>query len=100
SIAEEQSRIENLFELYKKLISDHQRTIKVAHEERIKQIEDEAKRRKEMHEEEIKAIERELDLLNKQEKEYDYDRRMADLREQLAYWQVRTSEQARQKVAE
>lgn len=100
SLAEEQSRVENLFDLYKKLISDQQRTIKVAYDERIKQIDEEARRKKAMHEDEIKAIEKELELLNKQEQEYDHNKRMADLREQLAYWQVRTSEDARKKVAE
>lgn len=100
SIAEEQSRIENLFSLYKRLISDQQKTIKVIHDERIEQIEEEAEKAKTAKEEEIEAIEKELDLLNKREQAYDYEQRMADLRDELAYWQVRTSEQARQKVAE
>ncbi|TCU72848.1 TP901 family phage tail tape measure protein [Tissierella praeacuta] len=100
SLAEEQSRIENLFDLYKKLISDQQRTVKNAYDERIRQIDEEAKKKKEMHEDEIKAIEKELELLNRQEDDHDYDKRMADLKEQLAYWQVRTSEDARKKVAE
>lgn len=99
-LAEEQSRVENLFELYKKLISDQQKTIKVAHDERMQQIDEEARKKKEVNEEEIKAIEAELDLLNKREQSYDHDKRMANLKEELAYWQVRTSEQARQKVAE
>lgn len=100
TLAEEQARVENLFSLYKQLISDQQRTVKVAYDERIKQIDEEARRKKEMHDEEIKAIEKELELLDRQEDEYDHDKRMADLREQLAYWQVRTSEDARKKVAE
>ena len=99
-MAEEQSRVENLFELYKKLISDQQKTIKTVHDERIQQIDEEARKKKEVNEEEIKAIEAELDLLNKREQSYDHDKRMANLKEELAYWQVRTSEQARQKVAE
>ena len=99
-LAEEQSRVENLFELYKKLISDQQKTIKTVHDERIQQIDEEARKKKEVNEEEIKAIEAELDLLNKREQSYDHDKRMANLKEELAYWQVRTSEQARQKVAE
>lgn len=99
-LAEEQSRVENLFELYKKLISDQQKTIKVAHDERIQQIEEEARKKKEVNEAEIRAIEEELDLLNRREQSYDHDKRMANLKEELAYWQVRTSEQARQKVAE
>ena len=100
SLQEEQSRIENLFELYKQLISNQQRTIKVAYDERIELIEEEAKKRKQMHEEEIAAIERELELLNRQEEKYDHDKRMNELKEELAYWQVRTSEEAREKVAE
>lgn len=100
SLQEEQARVENLFDLYKRLISDQQRTIKVAHDERISQIEEEAERRKQAQKQIIEGIEKELELLNRQEQEYDHEKRMADLREQLAYWQVRTSEQARQKVAE
>jgi TP901 family phage tail tape measure protein len=99
-LAEEQTRVENLFELYKKLISDQQKTIKTAHDKRIEQIEEEARKKKEVNEAEIKAIEAELDLLNKREQAYDHDKRMANLKEELAYWQVRTSEQARQKVAD
>ncbi|MDU5081223.1 phage tail tape measure protein [uncultured Tissierella sp.] len=100
TLAEEQSRVENLFDLYKKQISDQQRTIKEAHDKRIEQIEEEAKKKKSIHEDEIKAIEKELELLNRQEDEYDHDKKMADLKEQLAYWQVRTSEDARKKVSE
>lgn len=100
SLQEEQARVENLFDLYKRLISDQQRTIKVAHDERISQIEEEAERRKQAQKQIIEGIEKELELLDKREQEYDHEKRMADLREQLAYWQVRTSEQARQKVAE
>lgn len=108
---EEQARIENLFDLYKKQISDQQRTIKETHDNRIKQIEEESRSRikqlenessfrKKMQEDIIKGIEKELDLLNKQEQEYDHDKKMADLHEQLAYWEVRTSEDARKKVIE
>jgi TP901 family phage tail tape measure protein len=100
TLSEEQSRVENLFDLYKKQISDQQRTIKEAHDKRIEQIEEEAKKKKSIHEDEIKAIEKELGLLNRQEDEYDHDKKMADLKEQLAYWQVRTSEDARKKVSE
>lgn len=100
SLQEEQARVENLFDLYKRLISDQQRTIKVAHDERISQIEEEAERRKQAQKQIIEGIEKELELLDRQEQEYDHEKRMDDLRAQLAYWQVRTSEQARQKVAE
>lgn len=97
---EEQSRIENLFDLYKKQISDQQRIVKEAHDKRIEQIEEEANKKKAIHEDEIAAIEKELELLNRQKEEYDHDKKMADLKEQLAYWQVRTSEDARKKVAD
>ena len=100
SVEEEQTRVENLFGLYKKLISDQQKTVKTAYDERINQIEEEAKKKKSVHDEEIKAIEKELELLDRKENEYDHDKKMADLQEQLKYWQVRTSEDARKKVAE
>lgn len=100
SLQEEQARVENLFNLYKKLITDQQKTVRIVHDEKIRQIEEEANKRKTAQEDIIKGIEKELELLNRQEQEYDHEKRMADLREQLAYWQVRTSEQARQKVAE
>lgn len=100
SIQEEQSRVENLFSLYKKQISDQQKTIKYAYDERIKQIDEETNKKKSAQEDIIKGIEKELELLNRQEDEYDHDKKMADLKEQLAYWQVRTSEDARKKVAE
>ena len=100
SAEEEQSRVENLFGLYKKLISDQQKTVKTAYDKRIESIEEEAKKKKSVHDEEIKAIEKELELLDRKENEYDHDKKMADLQEQLKYWQVRTSEDARKKVAE
>ena len=100
SIDEERARVENLFGLYKKLISDQQKTVKTAYDERINQIEEEAKKKKSVHDEEIKAIEKELELLDRKENEYDHDKKMTDLQEQLKYWQVRTSEDARKKVAE
>lgn len=100
SLAEEQSRVENLFNLYSNLIKEQQKKTKDAYDERIKQIESEAKVKKEVQDDIIKGIEKELELLNRQEQEYDHDKKMADLKEQLAYWQVRTSEDARKKVAE
>lgn len=100
SIAEEQSRVENLFSLYKSLLSDQQKTIKGAHDDRIRQIEDEARIKKEAQDEVIEGIEKELQLLDRREQEYDHDKRMADLHEELEYWKVRTSEQARKRVAE
>lgn len=98
---EEQWKLdEQIFGLYKSALSEQQKAIKEAYDERIKQIEAEAKAKKAAQEEVIKGIEKELELLNRQEEEYDHDKKMADLREQLAYWQVRTSEDARKKVAD
>ncbi len=100
SIEEERNRTENLFGLYKDLIKEQQSAVKDAYDERIKQIEDESKKKKKAQEDIIKGIEEELELLDRQEDESDYEKKMAKLREDLAYWQVRTSEDARKKVAE
>jgi len=100
SIEEEYRQTEKLFGLYKELLDEQQRAIREAYDERIKQIEEEAERKKKRQEEIIDEIERELELLDRREAKYDYEKRMADLRKQLAYWSVRTSEEARQKVAE
>lgn len=85
---------------YKDSLKDLQDTIKDAYDERIQQIEDEAEAKKKAQQEIIDGIEKELDLLDRQESEYSYEQKIADLKEQLAYWSVRTSEEARQKVAE
>lgn len=100
SIEEERRRTENLFGLYKDLIKEQQSAVKDAYDERIKQIEGESKKKKKAQEDIIKGIEEELELLDRQEDESDYEKKMAKLREDLAYWQVRTSEDARKKVAE
>ena len=109
SIEDERKRTENLFGLYKGLLKDQERDLKDSHSNNIKQIESASKTRIEAIEREsklrqdaqndiIKGIEKELELLNAQEEEYDHDKKMADLHEQLAYWEVRTSEDARKKV--
>ncbi|MDR7856077.1 phage tail tape measure protein [Tissierella sp.] len=100
SLSEEQARVENLFDLYKNLISDQQKTVKDAYDDRIQQIEDESKKKKSAQEDIIKGIEKELELLDRQEDESDHEKKMAKFREELAYWQVRTSEDARKKVAD
>lgn len=97
---EEYNRTENLFNLYKQLLDEQQNEIKDAYDKRIQQIEDEASAKKSAQEDIIDGIEKELELLDKQEEEYSHDKKMADLKEQLAYWQVRTSEDARQKIAD
>lgn len=89
-----------LFDAYKDILSEQKKAIKDAYDERIQQIEDEAEAKKKAQQEIIDGIEKELDLLDRQESEYSYEQKIADLKEQLAYWSVRTSEEARQKVAE
>lgn len=98
--AEEYKRTENLFGLYKDLLDEQQKFIKDAYDERIKQIENEAKEKKKAQEEIIKGIESEEKALDRLEGEHDYANEMANLREQLAYWSVRTSEEARKNVAD
>ncbi|WP_054749955.1 phage tail tape measure protein [Ruminiclostridium josui] len=98
--AEEYKRTENLFDLYKDLLNEQQKSIKDAYDERIQQIEDEAKKKKEAQQAIIDGIEAEEKALERLEGEHDYSNEMANLREQLAYWSVRTSEEARKNVAD
>lgn len=100
SLADEQSRVENLFNLYKQLLSEEQRKIKDAYNERIDLIDEEAKRKKENLEDEKKAIQEQLDLLDRKDNERSYKQTMQGLQDELKYWQVRTSEEARKKVIE
>lgn len=98
--AEEYKRTENLFDKYKDLLNDQQKAIKDAYDERIKQIDNEAKKKKEAQQAIIDGIEDEEKALERLEGEHDYSNEMANLREQLAYWSVRTSEEARKNVAD
>lgn len=100
SLADEQSRVENLFNLYKQLLSEEQRKIKDAYNERIDLIDEEAKRKKENLEDEKKAIQEQLDLLDRKDNERSYKQTMQGLQDELKYWSVRTSEEARKKVIE
>ncbi len=97
---EEYKRTENLFDLYKDLLNEQQKSIKEAYDKRIQQIEDEAKKKKEAQQAIIDGIEAEEKALDRLEGEHDYANEMASLREQLAYWSVRTSEEARKNVAD
>ncbi|HEX2925855.1 MAG TPA: phage tail tape measure protein [Ruminiclostridium sp.] len=97
---EEYKRTENLFDLYKDLFGEQQKSIKDAYDERIKQIEDEAQKKKDAQQDIIDGIEDEEKALDRLEGQHDYANELADLRQQLAYWSVRTSEDARQKVAD
>ncbi|NMB98070.1 MAG: hypothetical protein GYA02_15950 [Clostridiaceae bacterium] len=100
SLADEQSRVENLFNLYKQLLSEEQRKIKDAYNERIDLIDEEAKRKKENLEDEKKAIQEQLNLLDRKDNERSYKQTMQGLQDELKYWSVRTSEEARKKVIE
>jgi hypothetical protein len=81
-------------------LKDLQDTIKDAYDKRIDAVEKEAEAQKKAQEEIIKGIEEEEKALDRSESEYDYDKKMADLEEQLAYWSVRTGEEARQNLAD
>jgi hypothetical protein len=63
-------------------------------------IENEADAKKKTQEDIISGIEKELELLDREENEYNHDKKMSDLKEQLAYWSVRTGENARQQLAD
>jgi TP901 family phage tail tape measure protein len=95
---------QNLYRLQKELreqevqenkdsLKDLQNDIKDSYDERIDLIEKEKDAK-------VKAIEDELEALDRDESEYDYDKKMADLEEQLAYWSVRTGEEARKNLAD
>ena len=97
---EQWSLDEQMFGLYKEALNEQQQLLKDAYDDRISLIEDEAKAKKEAQETIIKGIEEELKLLDRNEDSTDYDNKMSDLDEQLAYWSVRTGEEARQKLAD
>ncbi|HUV85121.1 MAG TPA: hypothetical protein VMV86_05380, partial [Methanosarcinales archaeon] len=78
---------------HKDSLKDLQDSIKDLYDERIDFIEKESDAK-------VKAIEEELKLLDREDSGYDYDTKMADLEEQLAYWSVRTGENARQQLAD
>lgn len=100
SLAEEQKRVENLFNLYKQLLSKQQQEIKDAYDERMDLIDEEADRKKESLEDEKSALQEQLDLLDRKDAQRSHNQEMKSLQEELAYWQVRTSEEARKKVIE
>ena len=97
---EQWSLDEQMFGLYQDALDEQQKAIKDAYDDRIDLIEEEAKAKKEAQQDIIKGIEEELELLDRKEDEYNYDEEMQKLEDELAYWSVRTSEEARQKVAD
>lgn len=100
SIAEEQRRVENLFNLYKQLLNKQQQEIKDAYNERMDLIDKEADRKKKSLEDEKSALQEQLDLLDRKDAQRSHNQEMKSLQDELAYWQVRTSEEARKKVVE
>ena len=91
---------EDVFNLYKDAIEEQQDAIKDAYDERIDMIKKESEAKIKAQEDIIESIEKELELIDKREEEYDFEKNMSELKEDLAYWSVRTSEEARKKVAE
>lgn len=89
-----------LFDTYKDLLEEQQDSIKDAYDKRVDMIEDEAKLAKEKQQIIIDSIEEKEKALDRSESKSDYEKEMADLKDELAYWSVRTSKEAREKVAE
>ena len=85
---------------YKDYISDQKDLLDELHDKKVELIEKEAEEKKKVLEKAIKDIEKEKDALEKAEDDRDHAKTMDDLRKELAYWQVRTSEEAREKVVE
>lgn len=71
-----------------------------AHKARLKFLEEEAKRQGDLKQKEIDDIERQIKAIEDLEKAENKRDKLAKLKEELAYWRVRTSEEARKKVKE
>lgn len=89
ALDERKKKREEFSDYYKKTITDIQDQLKNAYEERIGLID-----------QEIDKIDEQIKQLNRAEEARDHDQTIADLQDELAYWSVRTSEQARKKVKE
>lgn len=89
-----------LFDTYKDMLADEQKSIKDAYDERMDLIDEEADRKKESLEDEKSALQEQLDLLDRKDEQRSHNQEMKSLQDELAYWQVRTSEEARKKVIE
>lgn len=87
-----------IFDTYKDLISEQQKDIKKAYDDRIDMIDKEAKKQKGAQDELIKGYEKKQKDLDRSETAKSYTDNIADIDKQIAYWSVRTSEEARQKV--
>jgi hypothetical protein len=89
-----------IFESYKALLDEQMADIEKAYNKRIDLIEAEADKQKEIQNEIIKGIEAQEKALDRSETEKSHADKMADIDKEIAYWSVRTSEEARQKLIE
>lgn len=87
-------------EWYRDNLSSQLEIMKESYNERIRLIEKEAEKKKQAQKDIIKSIEEEEKALERSEDAYSHEQKMAKLQEELAYWKVRTSEEARKKVEE
>lgn len=85
---------------YKDLIQERLGTVKDAIDEETKAIEEAAKSQIKIHEDKIKAIEAEEKKLDQTKTSDDHHTKRSALEKDLAYWSVRTSKEAKEKVAE
>jgi hypothetical protein len=87
-----------IFDVYKDLLKEQQDAFKDAYDERIDSIEKEADKQKEKQQVIIDGIEAEEKALDRTESTHDFNNKKAELEKDLAYWKVRTSKEASQKV--
>lgn len=87
-----------IFDSYKELLGEQMSEIEKAYNERMNKIDEEAEKQKKVQQDIIDGIEEQEKTLDRSETAYSHEQKMADLQKELAYWSVRTSEEARQKV--
>lgn len=85
---------------YQDYLSSQLEMMRESYDERIRLIEEEAEKKKQAQRDIIKSIEEEEKALDRSESTYSHEQKMAELQKELAYWKVRTSEEARKKVEE
>ena len=91
---------EGLFDSYKDLIKEQQDLVEEAFNDRIDQIDKEAEKQKDAQQAIIDGIEEQEKALSRTEDTQDYNNEMTELQKELAYWSVRTSKEAKEKVAD
>lgn len=89
SLEEQKKWREDFLSYYKQTLNDIQDEIRDAYNERIDLID-----------REIDAIDEQIKALDRAEDARDHKKTISDLKDELAYWSVRTSEDARKKVKE